>query len=122
MKTIKSEIPFFSDVDETLVLWGKVRKGQKAVSITNPETGEQHYLRVHGPHIKILKSRHARGAYVIVWSAAGYAWAEAVVKALKLNDYVDLIMSKPMFYMDDKHPDEFMGQRIYLKPDDSYGT
>jgi len=121
MKTITTESTIFFDVDQTLVLWGKIKKKHKVVAITCPHSGEQYYLRPHKGHIKILKDRKSRGSFITVWSAGGFAWAEAVVKALDLTQHVDLIMSKPHAYVDDKKAEEFMGERIYLGIDDSYG-
>jgi len=121
MQVIKTESTLFFDVDQTLVMWGKLKKKYKAVAITCPYQGEQYYLRPHQGHIKVLKDRKVRGSFIVVWSAGGYAWAEAVVKALNLTNYVDLIMSKPHAYCDDKIATEFMGERIYLEIDDNYG-
>ncbi len=121
MKTLKSESVIFVDVDQTLIIWGKIKKDKKSVAITSPYSGEQHLVMIHTAHVKILKDRKARGSTIIVWSANGHAWAEVVVKALKLEEYVDIAMSKPYAYMDDKKAKEIMGERIYLAFDDSYG-
>lgn len=122
MKVITQESTIFIDCDETLVMWGvKAKKGQKVVAITNPHDGSQDYFGVHKGHVKILKDRKARGSYIVVWSAGGYAWANQVVKALGLELYVDLVMTKPHAYIDDKRADEFMGEHIYLPYGGSYG-
>lgn len=122
MNIIKNELIFFVDIDDTLVVWGKAKRGEKVIAVTNPYDDVQEYLRPHKGHIKILKERKARGSTIIVWSAGGYRWAEAVIKALKLSDYVDLIMSKPFAYMDDKTSEHFMGERVYLGIDSTYGN
>lgn len=41
------------------------------------------------------------GFVVIVWSTSGHEWAEQVVKALKLENEVDYVMSKPHRMFDD---------------------
>ena len=122
MNVIASEQVIFWDVDETLILWGKVRKGQQAVAVTCPYTGNQHYLRVHAAHVKILRDRYERGATNIVWSAAGYRWATAVVHALGLAKYVHTVVSKPVMYVDDKPAKEILGVRMYIEPNDAYGS
>lgn len=120
-KTIESEQIIFVDCDDTLVLWSEYETDDHLV-ISNPyDDTEAHTLGIHRGHIKILKDRHARGAFIVVWSAGGYRWAEAVVKALKLENHVDMIMSKPYAHIDDKPSTEWMGERIYLSPDSRYG-
>lgn len=121
MKVVSKESTIFIDCDDTLVMWGKAKRGQKVVAVTNTLDGSQDYLRPHKGHIKILKDRKARGSFIVVWSAGGYAWAESVVKALKLQDYVDLVMTKPHAYVDDKKSEEFMGEHIYLPYGSGYG-
>lgn len=121
MNIINNESIIFFDVDDTLVMWQEAKKGQKAIGITCPYDGRQEYLLPHAGHIKILKDRKARGSVIVVWSAGGFQWAEAVVKALGLADYVDFVMSKPHAYVDDKMSDEFMGERIYLPYGGRYG-
>lgn len=123
MKLIANESTIFFDVDDTLVMWGiKAKRGQKLVAITSPYDGSQVYLAPHAGHIKVLKDRYKRGSFIIVWSAGGFKWAEAVVKALKLQDYVNVCMTKPHMYVDDKPAKEVLGTRLYLPYTDKYGT
>lgn len=119
---VDKESTIFFDVDDTLVMWGiKVKKKQKLVAITNPHDGSQEYLAPHAGHIKVLKDRKARGSYIVVWSSGGYAWAKAVIKALKLEKHVDLIMTKPHMYVDDKKASQFMGEHLYIPYGSGYG-
>lgn len=117
MIVVDKESTIFIDIDDTLVMWGK----DNAIEIAEPYYGEPTHVTPHKGHIKILKDRKARGSCIIVWSAGGYRWAEAVIKALGLEPYVDLIMTKPHAYIDDKRPDEFMGEHIYLPFGGGYG-
>jgi len=119
---VTNECLIFVDVDDTLVMWGKAKKGEKVVAITSPYDNGQIFVKPHKGHIKILKDRHARGAHIIVWSAGGYKWAQAVVKALGLESHVNLIMSKPFMYIDDKKAEDFMGEHLYLDYQDKYGA
>lgn len=121
MKIIESEQLVFCDVDDTLVMWGKAKKGEKVIVVTNPYGKEQNYVRPHVGHIRILKDRKARGAHIVVWSAGGHKWAEAVIKALKLEQYVDTVMSKPLMYIDDKKAKDIMGEHLYLPYESGYG-
>jgi len=122
MKTVDKESTVFIDVDDTLVMWGKAKEGEKVVAVTSPHDGGQNYLRPHAGHIKILKDRKARGSFIVVWSAGGFAWAEAVVKALGLDTHVDMCMTKPHMYLDDKKAEEFMGEHLYIPYGDGYGS
>jgi FMN phosphatase YigB (HAD superfamily) len=122
MIIVDKESTIFVDVDDTLVMWGvKAKKGQRLIQITDPYSNEQLYLLPHAGHIKVLKDRKARGSCIIVWSAGGYKWAKKVVEALKLTDYVDLVMTKPHMYIDDKPASEFMQERLYLSHESGYG-
>jgi hydroxymethylpyrimidine pyrophosphatase-like HAD family hydrolase len=121
----------FCDVDDTLVMWNATPEELEArgVDFTCPgalvtidEDGTEGFapewkqrLLPHRKHIEQLKKHKQRGHTVIVWSAGGYDWAAAVVKALGLETYVDLVISKPTWFYDDLTPDEFMGKRYYMK-------
>lgn len=137
---IKSSQVVFCDVDDTLVKWGSCPPEEQgtAIPITCPisryrkaaedELGEElpkdeeyqvgewtEYLRPHKKHIEQLKQHKMRGHVIVIWSAGGDEWAMAVVKALKLEAYVDLVISKPTWYYDDIPCQEFMGKRIWME-------
>lgn len=121
MKVVRNESNVFFDVDDTLVMWEPVGEGP-AITIPCPHSTDSYYmLSPHEAHIKLLKNHKARGSHITVWSQSGYAWAEAVVKALGLEDYVDQVMTKPRAHIDDLPCTEWMGERIYLSPDSNYG-
>jgi len=67
-------------------------------------------------HIERLKLHKAWGNGVVVWSRSGWEWAEAVVKALQLEEYVDFIAAKPMYYYDDKPCCKILGEHRYIEP------
>ncbi len=121
MKIINNENVVFTDIDNTLIVWKKIKKGDKVVMVTNPHSGEQEYFAVHEGHLRVLKERKARGAFVIAWSQGGHAWSRAVIKALGITDKVDLVMSKPIMYIDDKPAKDFMGEHLYIPYGDAYG-
>lgn len=99
------------DVDDTLVMW---RTNNHNLTVVDPYDGSNQKLEIHARHVKLLTDHFHRGYQVIVWSAAGSRWAEAVVMALKLEPYVHVVMGKPIKYVDDLVANEFMGSRIYL--------
>jgi hypothetical protein len=118
----------FFDVDETLLMWygSPEDLAEYGVWVTSPvsefynEDGLQktsankQLLLPHRKHIEQLKQHKFRGHTIIVWSAGGWDWAEAAVKALGLEKYVDLVISKPIWFYDDLPCQEFMGKRYYF--------
>lgn len=122
MKVIENELIVVCDVDETLVLHNvdSPYSGKSPKLITCPYSGDTLRVYPHTAHINMIKDKKTRGWTVIVWSQGGYKWAEAVVKALNLQDSVDLILTKPNCYVDDLPAEAWIGSRIYLKPDFGY--
>lgn len=116
MKVIESEQIVYSDVDDTLVLWSDnfYLPGEGKIELVDPYDQSLIYLTPHIRHVKLLQDYNARGYTVIVWSAAGYRWAEVVVKALNLEPYVDYCQSKPLKFMDDLQAKDILGDRVYI--------
>lgn len=137
MLTINGLMVHF-DVDDTLVMWGRSDASDlDAVKFVCPAGvcypdakkgvfsdldqqarevgGWTEYLKVHKKHIAQLKEHAIRGHKVVVWSAGGADWAEAVVKALGLERYVTLCMMKPMWAYDDKKPEEYMPKSQWIE-------
>lgn len=114
MNIIKSNLVTFFDVDDTLIFWTPSfelnRPYQKIVFNFNGLEIEKYII---SEHVEELKRQKESGSYIIVWSASGYQWAEAIVKALKIEKYVDVCMSKPIRYYDDKDVSEWMPKRRY---------
>lgn len=112
MKIIDSELLVQFDIDSTLVF---------DCLMTHPDAikidyyGTIKYVRPHFRHIELLKSFHARKYFVIVASANGHSWAQSVVNLLKLDSYVDLIMTKVKTYVDDLPCEKWMCDHVYIK-------
>lgn len=120
MIVINSEQRIDSDIDETLLMWNE--KTNSTVQFRNPYTGGLVDVSVNSANLEVLKGRLARGATVVLHSASGYKWAAAAAVALGLDNNPNIIvMSKPVAYIDDKPCEKWMGDHIYLKPDDRYG-
>lgn len=120
MKVVENENTRPWDVDDTLVLHDIEKHGGVLIKVLDPQSGHTVILSPHRPMIKLLKEEKSRGGYIIVWSRGGYAWAKVVVEALQLTEYVDLIMTKPLVYYDDKDVDTWMKDRVYLEPGTIY--
>lgn len=114
---ITSDMTLFVDVDETLVLFNRSETEMKLNGIIfgYDENSKPVYAVPHLAHIKKIRESKARGHKVIVWSAGGYRWAETVVIALGIQELVDVIMTKPRWYIDDLTASEFLPEvnRIY---------
>lgn len=120
MQVIHNEMFIPVDVDNTLVI--KCDKNTPgAIGIVDPYDGLTKYRLPHKPHIRLLKNYKERGAFNVVWSKNGNRWAAAVVLALKLRPYIGLVSTKPFAYIDDKAASLWMGEHIYMQPDDEFG-
>src|SRR5690554_3670238 len=115
MRVIESERVTVVDCDDTLILWDKSEYDPESY-ITISAHGHDSVVVPHEANIKLFKKFAKLGYTMIVWSQSGYAWAEAVVKALGLEDMVTLCMSKPRYYFDDIPCEEWMGPRIWRDP------
>jgi predicted HAD superfamily phosphohydrolase YqeG len=111
------------DVDDTLILWDEKSRDLKAPTegrtiIICPYDNLPYSFKVHNRHVAFLKREKAKGSFVVVWSKSEGAWAEAVCKALGLEDYVNIAMSKPSKYVDDiKDIEAILGSHIFLDKD-----
>ena len=124
MYKAKSEHTIAFDVDDTLIMWEEnyTQPFHGAVAVTCPHDGAVTYHKPHKRHIGFLKKQYAKGYTVIVWSNSGVGWANAVIEALGIADYVDIVVSKPNKWVDDlSNPASVLGTHIYLG-EDGYST
>jgi hypothetical protein len=120
----------YIDCDDTLISWSATPEEldlhgvlfQCPASKTLHEDGHlvdvppwNKLLLPHKKHIRQLKTHKSRGSIIVVWSAAGSEWAEAVVKGLHLEQFVDLCIGKPQWVYDDLPLEEFMPKPIWMK-------
>ena len=94
------------DVDDTLITFEN-KENCELIEISSLDGRYKDYARPLKKHIDMVKNSKVRGHYVVVWSQGGVNWAEAVVKALHLEEFVDLIMCKPSWLVDDIPPNEW---------------
>jgi hypothetical protein len=105
---------FACDCDDTLVMWAIPEGYVGPLVETNLEGFKDKGIpNLHAiAHLKKMKSR---GYAIIVWSAGGSEWAEAVVKALDLQSFVDITMPKIDFHLDDvPDPVDKIGKWQYI--------
>ncbi len=114
-QVLTSDRIVYCDVDDTLVLWD-ISEYPDEPRVEVKLKDEAAILVPHKYNINTLKKFYKLGYTIIVHSGSGHRWAEEVVKALELQKYVTLIMSKPMYHFDDIPCQEWMGPRIYRDP------
>jgi len=106
-------------VDDTLVTTcNQDKPPEDAIQVSYELRGKKfkQWVRPMSRHIRAVIHRKDNGHPIIVWTGGGWEWGEAIVEALGLTKYVDVIMSKPCLYFDDLEVQEFMlpCTRIYL--------
>lgn len=107
-----AKIAYF-DVDETLISWDRCDSDDiDSVEIVSKD-GETFHKRMINENITKLIELKLVGHTIIVWSAGGGEWAARVVKALDIENYVDVCLTKPDYYYDDKDVTEWMPQRSF---------
>lgn len=121
MQVVNNERVICFDIDKTLVTFSNGEDVANDIPLMDPYLGRIVYRMKHKPHVRLLINYAQRGAYVIVWSKNGYQWAEAVIKKLGLEKYVDLVATKPFAYCDDEPAEKWMGERVYIPANDDFG-
>lgn len=115
MKAIKNHKVITCDCDDTLILWDKSEYvSQPKVVISY--AGYNSEVVIHQKNRNLLIKLAKLGYSIVVWSATGYDWAIEVVKALQLEDYVTLCLTKPSYYLDDKEATTWIGERLWREP------
>lgn len=118
MIVIKSTKVYCFDVDRTLIFTDQECGAllQDGVEFGESILINNRWFSPHQEHLELMKDLTARGHTVAVWSAGGAEWAEAVIRALDMEKYVDLVMSKPDGYCDDKSVLEWLPEtdRFYI--------
>ena len=107
----------YFDCDDTLIMWdipeGMSLNDDKLVTVSCRDYSDR--LLPNKYNIELLVKMAKRGHGIVVWSAGGADWAEAVVKALGIEEYVNVVTGKPNYYIDDiKDPAKILGKYGYF--------
>ncbi len=100
------------DVDFTLV--SPVPEGFESeqgviyLPLSHPNAKHKAWFRLHQETVNRMKLHAVQGHNVIVWSGAGSGWAEVVVKAAGLEEFVTAIEPKGFVAYDDQEPHQFI--------------
>lgn len=92
----------YVDVDDTLIFWRDPLPTDDIVLVNGVP------MAYCEKTVDSIIKHHHRKHPVVVWSAGGSDWAEAVVRALGLERQVSLVISKPQWFYDDKPANSFM--------------
>jgi predicted phosphatase len=124
MNVIKSEHNIMVDVDGTLIDHLTTEQLNEPIRLTVslwcPIENKNITVGVNQSMVRLLKEEYHRGSHVVVWSRGGWEWATNVVRALNLEKYVDLVMTKPLVYFDDIEVQEWLKYRVFIKHDTIY--
>lgn len=125
---IEAELRAIIDVDETLIETGRsmtrfmdngpacstISQIHPSISLVTSYHDEYKVIVPKNPTISFLKSLKSRGYHITVQSNNGWRWAQSVVHALELQEYVDVICTKPSKCVDDaKNPLHIIGSLIH---------
>lgn len=119
MIVVPGNMILYVDIDDTLIMWSPSEEEQleKGIYLDYPGTlslenqtqpVRQELVVPHLKHIAQVKRHKLRGHTIVIWSAGGVDWAKKAVEVLQLQDYVDVVMCKPTWILDDKKAEEFM--------------
>lgn len=99
------------DVDDTLVSWEFANEERPHPDCEKVEIvfqGKTSKYWIFPANIRSLITHKLKGHNIVVWSGSGFEWAQKVVETLGLESFVDIIMSKPRWLLDDMKPEDFM--------------
>lgn len=112
MKTFESDLTVAFDVDETIVNWSYPESEiDNTILVTQTMNDGTEYSQRLLPNkfvIDRIKGHFMQGHVVVIWSAGGGSWGQSIIKALGLEEYVSVVLSKPQFFYDDLPAVEFL--------------
>jgi hypothetical protein len=112
-KVLDGKTAYFC-IDDTLIMWD-VPKDYDGPVVEVRCRGQKETVVPHWVNVAHLIKFAKRGYAIIAWSAGGSDWAEAAIKALKLEKFVVAAMPKPTYYFDDLSCEKFMGTHMDYK-------
>jgi hypothetical protein len=106
------------DIDDTIILWDDKSyqlNTNGRLELVDPYDMMRTNHIVHDRHVKFLKRCHARGFSVVLWSSSGAEWAATVGRALGLEPFVLVALTKPTKVVDDlKNTNEIIPEPMFL--------
>lgn len=99
------------DIDETLIIHDS-ESPSRLVDFYGRMVG----VRPHLSNIALVQKFHALNYSIVFWSRTGADWAKLIVEELGLAALATGYMTKPLFYVDDRACEEWMGERVFKEP------
>jgi histidinol phosphatase-like enzyme len=106
----------YIDCDDTLVLQDFKSEEHQRDLIAFNDFGKIKWMPPNKKVVDDLKRYKKQKYTIVVWSQQGGGWAKEVVTKLGLEKYVDLVISKPLVFIDDLPAFVFMSERQRIKP------
>ena len=118
MFVLKANQTIYFDVDNTLIIWNtNTLDDPSGVVYVKSMTGHMTAVRPNRHTIQHLIDHKKAGSTIVCWSAAGWEHSYETVRALELENYVDVVAAKPTFFYDDLKAEEFMPEIYRLDLD-----
>jgi hydroxymethylpyrimidine pyrophosphatase-like HAD family hydrolase len=102
--SIENEHVICIDIDDTLIYWQS--QGDRP-TVTIKSLWREGTFEVNQKMLENIEQHYQRKHFIILWSQSGYEWCQAVASALKIEDKIDLCMTKPFVAYDDLPLDEW---------------
>ncbi len=103
----------YVDIDDTLIMHDDKIEITDKSRIPMKVSGKTYYFIPNNKNIETIKKMHKKGFVCVAWSAAGKKWAAQAIKSLKIEKYFTHVLTKPMYHLDDKEPNHYMGRNLY---------
>lgn len=133
MKTpvvIEGDKIVYVDVDNTLIMTEKdikavaedeghfleMKEFLGTVKMRPPAHQDLMEFYVNNENVELVKHISKMGTKIVVWSKSGYRWAAEAVEQLELEEFVDLIISKPNDIIDDLPAEKFIPKPMWKHP------
>jgi hypothetical protein len=101
------------DIDDTLVYWNTPLDPNQKLKYFDIYTDYgKEVLAVNEKILEDIDRHRLRGHFIVIWSQGGNEWCKAVCTSLGITDKINMIMSKPKWYIDDLPADSWMKRII----------
>jgi hypothetical protein len=115
-KRLEGDRTLYVDCDDTLVAWN-ISEYPDLPRLQVTCFGYTSELVPNQKNINLVVKFAKLGYKVVVWSQSGSEWAETIGRAVCIDDYVSLYISKPSWYLDDLPATDWLNRRIWRAPE-----